>query len=396
MVYSSGMSLRRDAVEKSDPQVTDALESVDGEPSLPAVVPSPPAPRLRILASIQSPLAIAFIATLGVLGGLVLGSALGSITSILAYIVLAMFVALGLDPIVRALERKGLRRGTAIAIVFAIFAVLVICIAVFVLPAVVAQVGALVRYIPQGVEEVVTSTWFLALPADFQLAVSHGLEQIADALSRPETFALISGGILLVGVGFISFVSAGFIVVALTLYFLASLSAMREALYSLAAARSRPQLRDLTERVTKSVGSSLLGCVTLSSINAGVVFTLYALIGLPFAALMAAITFVITLVPIFGSVIMLVVGTIVALFVDPTMALTFLISYFVYVQLEAYVVTPRVMNKAISIPAALVLIGAMVGATLMGIIGVLIALPLVASLLLVMREVVVPKQDLKV
>lgn len=341
-------------------------------------------------------MAIAFIATLGVLGGLVLGSALGSITAILAYIVLAMFVALGLDPIVRALERRGLRRGTAIAIVFVIFAVLVICLTVFVLPAVVAQVGALVRYIPEAVEDIVTTTWFMGLPPDFQLAVAHGLEQISEALGSPETIALISGGVLRVGVGFISFVSAGFIVVALTLYFLASLSAMKEALYSLAAAHSRPQFRDLTERVTKSVVDSLLGCVTLSSINAGVVFTLYALIGLPFAALMAAITFVITLVPIFGSVIMLVVGSLVALFVDPTQALIFAICYFVYVQLEAYVVTPRVMNKAIAIPAALVLIGAMVGATLMGIIGVLVALPLVASLLLVMREVVVPKQDLKV
>ena len=59
-------------------------------------------------------------------------------------------------------------------------------------------------------------------------------------------------------------------------------------------------------------------------------------------------------------------------------------------------VSPRVMNKAISIPAALVLIAAMVGGTLMGVLGVLVALPITASILLIINEVVVPKQDLKI
>ncbi|WP_404429780.1 AI-2E family transporter [Microbacterium lacus] len=391
------MTLRRDAAEKRDPDATDAREPVVDEPASSIVEPSPPdPPRPRILASIQSPLALAFIATLGVLGGLILGSALGSITAILLYIVLAMFVALGLDPIVRALERRGLRRGAAIAIVFVIFALLVIGIVVFVIPAVIAQVGELVRSIPEAVEDIVTSDWFLGLPADFQVAVSQFLAQVAEALGKPETIAMLSGGVLRVGVGFISAVSAGLVVVALTLYFLSSLSAMKEALYSLAAAHSRPKLRDLTERVTESVGSSLLGCVTLSSINAGVVFVLYVLIGLPFAALIAAITFVITLVPLFGSVIMLVVASLVALFASPEQALIFAVCYLIYIQLEAYVVTPRVMNRAISIPAALVLIGAMVGGAIGGVIGVLVALPVMASLLLVLKEVVVPKQDLKV
>ena len=77
-------------------------------------------------------------------------------------------------------------------------------------------------------------------------------------------------------------------------------------------------------------------------------------------------------------------------------ALTFLIAYFVYIQVESYVVSPRVMTKAISIPPALVLIGAMAGAAMLGVIGVLLALPVIASLLLIVRQVVVPKQDLKV
>ena len=144
-----------------------------------------------------------------------------------------------------------------------------------------------------------------------------------------------------------------------------------------------------------SVGSSLLGSVTLSAINAAVVFALHWAIGLPFPALMAVIAFVITLIPLFGSVIFLIFASIIALFSSPQQALWFLIGYLVYIQIESYVVSPRVMNRAISIPAALVLIGALVGGTLAGVIGVLVALPIMASILLIIREVVVPKQDRK-
>ena len=126
------------------------------------------------------------------------------------------------------------------------------------------------------------------------------------------------------------------------------------------------------------------------------VFFLHVVIGLPFPALMAVIAFVITLIPLFGSVIFLIFASIIALFSSPTQALIFSIGYLIYIQLESYVVSPRVMNRAISIPAALVLIGALVGGTLAGVIGVLVALPMMASILLIIREVVVPKQDRKV
>lgn len=100
--------------------------------------------------------------------------------------------------------------------------------------------------------------------------------------------------------------------------------------------------------------------------------------------------------PLFGSLIFLILGSVVALFSSPTQARIFAIGHFVYIQVESYVVSPRVMNRAIAIPPALVPIGAMAGAAMLGVIGVLLALPVIASLLLIIREVVVPKQNLEV
>src|SRR5690606_9279192 len=104
------------------------------------------------------------------------------------------------------------------------------------------------------------------------------------------------GGILAVSLGLASFLSASFVVVALTLYFLASLPAIKQAFYMLAPARNRRRLQDFTERITGSVGASLIGSVILSALNAAAVFVLHLVIGLPFPALMAVIAFVITLV----------------------------------------------------------------------------------------------------
>ena len=352
--------------------------------------------RLVVLAAMERPVIIGFAAALGVLGALVLGSALGSISTILAYIALALFLALGLDPIVRMLERRRIPRGAAIGFVFGVFCLLVVALLVFVLPPVVAQVGEFVAYIPEALADIRGSEWITGLAPDVQAALLTVAEQLRIIVSAPHTLAVLGGGVLAAVVGLVGFVTASFIVVALTLYFLASLSAMKSALYSLAPARNRPTLREMTERITASVGSALLGSVTLSAFNAAAVFVLHVLIGLPFPALMAAVAFVITLVPLFGSVIFLVLGSIVALFSSPLQALIFAAAYLVYIQLESYVISPRVMNRAVSIPAALVLIGALVGGTLMGVLGVLLALPVMASLLLIIHELVVPKQDLKV
>ena len=368
---------------------------------LPAVTSDDAAPGRRrglaaVVAAVDKPLITGFLVTIGVLAALLLGSAFVSISTILLSIVLAMFLALGLDPIVRLLARHGIARGAGIAIVFGAFVLLFAGFLIFVLPPVLAQVGQLVQSIPRAIAGVPDSAWFAQLDTDTQAAVSDALNRLAEWVSSPATLAALGGGVLAFGIGLVGAISAGFVVVALTLYFLASLEAMKNAFYALAPAHSRARLSEMTERITSSVGSALIGSVILSSLNSATVFVLHLLIGLPFPALMAVIAFVITLIPLFGSVIFWVLGTAVALFSSPVQALIFAVAYLVYIQLESYVISPRVMNRAISIPAALVLIGAMVGGALMGVIGVLVALPVMASILLIIREVVVPRQDLKV
>ncbi|PZU26894.1 MAG: AI-2E family transporter, partial [Microbacterium sp.] len=147
------------------------------------------------------------------------------------------------------------------------------------------------------------------------------------------------------------------------------------------------------EEITESVGGYLGGMVVLAFFNAVVTFILYTVLSLPFPALMAVVAFCLTIIPLVGTVLFWGVASIVALFASPLSALIFAAAYLVYMQIEAYVLTPRVMNKAISVPGSLVVIGALVGGTLMGLLGALVAIPVTASILLIIKKVFIPKQD---
>ena len=110
---------------------------------------------------------------------------------------------------------------------------------------------------------------------------------------------------------------------------------------------------------------------------------------------MAIAAFCITLIPLIGSVCYWIFATVLALFSNPVAALIFGIVYLIYIQLEAYLLTPRVMNKTVSVPGALVVIGALVGGTLFGLLGALVAIPVTASILLIIKQIFIPRQDAK-
>ena len=219
------------------------------------------------------------------------------------------------------------------------------------------------------------------------------LTQVESFITNPANLAAIGSGVLKVGVGIATAVSGGIIVIVLSLYFLAGLPNIKSSLVELTPAHSRPTVRDMTEQITGSIGGYLTGMVVLAFCNSMVALVLHSCSGCPYPGLMALAAFGITLIPLIGSVVYLIFASVLALFTNPLAALIFAVVYLIYMQIEAYILTPRVMNKAISVPGALVVIGAMVGGTLMGLLGALVAIPVTASILLIIKRVYIPRQD---
>ncbi|MDF2508819.1 MAG: permease [Microbacterium sp.] len=367
------------------------------EPALPRpVVIEPMTPSRSFWTRIDRPFVFGFLVTLGGLGAIVIGLALTSLSTVLIYIALALFGALGLDPAVRFLERRGVSRVISVVIVILSLIVVVGLVLWMILPVVIDQISSFVRSVPSMIREFTGSELYATLEAQFGDQFQDLVAEVQAFLSDFGNLATIGGGALAVGASIATGISGAIIVLVLTLYFLASLPAMKQGMLRLAPARDRARAGDITDQITDSVGGYVMGMVVLAFCNATLAFLLYFFLGLPFPPLMAAIAFCVTLIPLVGSVLFWILGTCLALFSNPIAALVFAAIYLVYMQIEAYVITPRVMNRAVSVPGSLVVIGALAGGTLLGLLGALVAVPVTASILIIIKQVLVPKQDARV
>lgn len=348
--------------------------------------------RFRLLHS--GPFRFGFIAAVGVLLAISLGLAVGSLSGPITLIFFALFVSLGLYPVVTRLERWGLPKWAAILAVMIGFLLVVALLLWLVLPVVIDQAIDLITGLPRSFDDLEQREWFISLNTTFGGALVPLLDWVQTELAKPDFWLSVSGGALRIANGVVSGIFGSIFVIALTLYFVASLDTMKNGLYDLVPQSRRAGVTELTEEITGNVGSYLSGMFVLAAINAVVTFIVLTIAGVPFAPLLAAIALPITFIPLVGSMIMWIIGSSVAFLTSPAAGLITLITILVYMQFEAYVLTPRVLGKAIKIPGALVLIGAMIGGTLLGLLGALVACPVSAALLLIVKKVIVPRQRL--
>jgi predicted PurR-regulated permease PerM len=348
-----------------------------------------------VWSAIARPYAAGFFLTLGGLTAILLGLALSNLSTVLIYIAIALFVALALDPLVRLLVRRGVSRAWAIVIVFGGLAVILVAALWLLIPPVVRQIEQFVTDIPSFVNDLINSDAVQWVEANFGDSLGSILTEVQSFFTNPANLTAIGGGLLQVGVNIATGISGAIIVLVLSLYFLASLPSMKNSLVRLTPARSRETVAQMTGQITESVGGYLAGMVVLALFNAIFAFIVLTILQQPFAALLAALAFGITLIPLVGSVLFWATATVLTLIVDPVSGLIFAAVYLVYMQVEAYVLTPRVMNRTISVPGSLVVIGALVGGTLLGLLGALVAIPVTASLLLIIKQIIIPRQDAK-
>ena len=336
---------------------------------------------------------------LGVLVAVGIGTAVGSLATILTYIGAAIFLALGLDPLVTWLERHKFPRWLAILTVLvgvlAVFAGLILAI----IPVIVEQVQNAIDQIPDLITIISDGT----LRENIQSALPW--LQVQDVLDQVSTWAkglditTIGGGVLAAGIGIATAIAGAVIVLILTLYFVSSLSSIKRGLYQLVPASKREKFIDLAEQVSTSVGRYVIGQVTLALFNGIISFLvltfIFPAVGWPvdYSALLAFIAFIGSLIPLVGTLSSSVIITAtVLLFNGAPSVVAVAIYYLAYMQIEAYVLNPRIMNKAVKVPGVVVVIAALAGGTLLGILGALVAIPVAAAILLIFKQVVVPRQ----
>lgn len=333
-----------------------------------------------------------FVATLGALTALALGAAIMSLTYAITLVFASFFIALGLDPLVRKLEQWGLSRVKAVLCVLAGFFIFAALVFSLVIPLLVTEGHKLIVSLPASLDRVEEQAWFISLNTTLDGALIPGLEWVQKTLADPTTWLFVGNGAFKVGLGVANTVVGTLFVTVLTMYFVTSLEQMKQAFYRLVSASKREKIIEISEEIFASVGSYLSGMSLLAAMNAVFTFILLTIMNVPFAAVLGVLALPITMIPLVGSVISTVIVTTIALISGPSSGLIVGIIMVAYMQIEAYVLTPRIVGKAIQIPGSMVLIGAMVGGTLAGLLGALVACPISAAILLILKKVTVPAQ----
>lgn len=352
---------------------------------------------------IHNPFRVALVATLGVGLGLLLIGSIQTLSTILLYVGTALFLSLGLDPIVAWLERRGLRRWLAVLITILFVLALFAGILLMIVPIIVQQVGQLVAAIADLVE---SGTWdpvpqiqdwlhstFPLLDVD---AVFQYIEDWFASLDLGTIGGEIGGGIIAIGGAVLSGLAGAFIVLILTIYFTASTPSLKRAVYQLVPASKRERFIDLGDQITDSVGYYVIGQVSLGVINGVLSAIFLSIIQAPFPAVLAVIAFFFSLIPLVGTLTgstIIVLTCLIPGLGSPQTALIAAIYYLIYMQIEAYVISPRIMGRAVSVPGAVVVIAALAGGSLLGLLGALVAIPVAASILIIYRQVVIPRQN---
>jgi predicted PurR-regulated permease PerM len=347
-----------------------------------------PGPRM----SSQHPLYVGFMGTVGVGVALLVYWIGSNTTQLLLWIVAALFIALGLDPVVRWLEGKKFPRAAGILVSVSTLAVAVAGFFATLIPTIVQQVTQIVQQAPRWIQDFIDSDFFRSLDSQFGVRerISQELEKF---VNNPEAMGGIFGGVVGFGTTVANGLFGTLIVLVLSLYFLAALPAMKKWGYRLAPRSRRARVEALSEEITASVGNYVIGQAVVALVNATFAFIVMTIVGVPFAVLLAFVVALLAFIPLVGGMIAGVIVTLIALTAGWQTAVVYAVCYFAYLQFEAYFISPRVMQKAVAVPGAVAVISVIAGGSLLGVLGALIAIPTAAAIMLLVKEIFIVRQD---
>ena len=344
--------------------------------------PGPPLQR-------SNPFVFGFFAALGVLVAWGLWNALGQAKSVIILLVVSMFIAVGLNPLVEWFMRRGLKRGLAVAVVFVLMILAVAGVGFAIVPVVSEQINDLIRNAPDWLDLLTKSRTLADLNNRYDF-ITKAKDYIQDPALAQRAF----GGVLGVGKVVANALFSAFTILILTLYFLASLPSVKRAAYSLVPSTRRQRVAILGDEVLSRVGGYVSGQFLVAACAGFFMFVFLEIVGLNDYALALAIVVMFTaFIPMVGGLIGVVLVAAIGFTDSLWTGIACLVYGVIYQQIENYLIAPRIMRRAVDIPGAVTVIAALLGGALLGVVGALLAIPTAAAILLIIREVWIRKAD---
>jgi len=339
-----------------------------------------------VSASSDSPRALIRYTLVGLALTAFISWALWEVRNALMLVYISALVAIGLSPLVNALERKRLMRQqvprwAAILVIYLCILALIVSIAILVIPPIVMQARELAMEFPRLLHQ--GQQWLIDHGLlTREISAREAVQQTAGTSGAQDTIGLIVGAVF----GFVGGIFGLITMLVLAFYLLVDSNGLMLVFVRLFPKETRARVEGACRRVTNKVSAWLGGQLLLGGIIGGTAALGLFLMGVPFFYVLALIAGLGEMIPIVGPILSAVPAIAVALSVKPTLALAVIAFFFAQQQLENHLLVPKIMQRQVGISPVFVIVALLIGGSLLGVIGAILAVPTAAILQVVFQE----------
>lgn len=304
----------------------------------------------------------------------------------ISWLIVATFIAAAVSAPVNVMSRK-IPRGLAITIVYLGIVLAPIAIGAVLIPPAVEQGVKLVNNLPEYTQDLNKAfnenPQLKELNEDYD--ITSKLDDLADDLVGKIGEA--AGALADIGAAIVSSMFALVTILVMSIFMVARGKDWRDMVLRRRPPNQAEALRRALDKVAGAVSSYIIGALAQAIVAGIAAFIMLEILGVPSPLPLAVIIALLDLIPMVGATLGAVIVGVVTLFVDfPTTTIIWAIFAIVYQQFENYVVQPRIQSRASQLDPFIVVIAALVGGTLAGIVGALLAIPTASALIIAIRE----------
>lgn len=313
----------------------------------------------------------------------------------IGWVFFATFIAVAVSGPVNRLNRH-MKRGFAIAIVYLTVILIPVGLTALVVPPLVTQGTNLAEDLPNyanDVQDYVNKNKRLR-ELDDKYDLTGQLQKQANQL--PGKIGDAAKVLSDIGLGLVNSVFALVNILILSIFIVAGGRKWTDAALKLRPEAERERMRRILDHTGSAVGGYVQGALTIALIAGVQAFIVMEILGVPFAAPLAVLAGLASLIPLVGATVAAIVIGLVTLFNDfPTDTIIWAVWAVVYQQIENNIIQPQVQRRTVQVQPIIVLIAVLFGSTLMGVVGAIVAIPLAASIQIALREWWEWRQELK-
>lgn len=335
-----------------------------------------------------------FFGVFGVLVVFVIGGIVDQFVIVFVYIGVVFFLVFGFDLIVMFIEKKFFCFVVVIIVVVVVIFVFVGIIFVIVL-VLVEQISNFIKDGLKMVEDFMESQWFKDVSGQFGMIIQDVVQGVFDFVQNFDNFFDIGGGVFVVGVGIVGGFIGVMIVLIFMFYFMVLLCSMKCIVVCFVLFYQCDMFSELLEDVFGVVGCYVMGQVSLVFINGVFSFIVLLIIGVLVLVLFVFIVFIGLMILFVGMLMVFIINLLICLFVLFVMVFIVFGYYFVYMQIEVYVLLLCIMSCVVVVFGVFVVIVVVVGGVFGGIFGVFVVILVVVSIIIIVQKVIFFVQDCK-